>query len=110
MASDGYGVPVDNLTASTVLVSWTNSTDEFGPISYEVLVKGSVSPNVYSTRPAGTPLGAWSKVWVRQLEPGTTYVITVRAVDGGGNRSAPKNALTTTTEAARTRWQRPARR
>jgi len=100
LASDVYGVPVDNLTASTVLVRWTNSTDDFGPISYEVLVNGSVSPNVYSTRTAGTPYGTTSKVWVRQLEPSTTYVITVRAVDGGGNRSAPSDALTVTTEAS----------
>jgi chitodextrinase len=100
LASEVYGVPVDNLTASTVLVRWTNSTDDFGPISYQVLVDGTVSPNVYSTRPAGTPYGATSTVWVRQLEPSATYVISVRAVDGGGNVSAPSNTLTVTTEAS----------
>ena len=98
LAGDVFGVPVDNLTASKVLVRWTNATDDFGPIRYEVLVNGVVSPNVYDTRPAGTPFGASSKVWVRQLEPATTYVITVRTVDGGGNRSAPSNAITVTTD------------
>jgi hypothetical protein len=102
LASDVFGEPVDGLTASTVLVSWMNSTDDFGPIAYEVLVDGSPSPNVYSTRPAGIPYGLTSKVWVRQLEPGTTYTITVRAIDAavpvgpGAGESRPGPAWTAT--------------
>lgn len=98
LGSDVFGVPVDPVTASKVLVNWNNATDDFGPITYEVLVDGAVSPDVYSTRPAGTPVGRTSQVWVRQLDPGTTHTITVRAVDGGGNRSVASNALTVTTD------------
>ena len=98
LADDLWGVPVDNVTASKALVRWTNATDDFGPIRYEVLVNGVVSPNVYDTRPQGLPFGPSSKVWVRQLEPGTTYTIAVRTVDGGGNRSVLSNAITVTTD------------
>lgn len=93
-----HGVPVDGVTASTVLLNWTNSTDDFGPIRYEVLVDGAVSPNVYDTRPAGTPITSRSVAWVRQLDPGRPHTFAVRAVDGGGNRSAPSAAITVTTD------------
>jgi hypothetical protein len=38
-------------------------------------------------------------MWVRQLDPGSSPTFTVRAVDGGGNVSAPSNAITVTTDA-----------
>jgi hypothetical protein len=98
LSDNVYGVPVDGVTASAVLVTWANSTDDFGPLRYEVLVDGVVSPNVYDVRPAGTPINAISKVWVRQLDPGVTHTVMVRAVDGGGNRSPVSAALTVSTE------------
>jgi chitodextrinase len=93
-----FGLPVDGMTASAVLLYWASSTDDFGPIRYEVLVDGVPSPNTWSARPAGSPSGASSGAWVRQLRPGTTYQLAVRAVDGSGNVSAPSNAITVTTE------------
>ncbi len=98
LANSVYGQPFDGVTASTALLSWTNSSDDFGPISYQVLVNGVPSPNVFDTRAPGTPIGAASTMWVRHLTPATTYTLTVRAVDGGGNVSAPSNALTVTTD------------
>jgi chitodextrinase len=100
LADSVHGFPVDGVTASKVLVSWVNATDDFGPLTYQILVNGVVSPDVYDTRPAGTPISATSKAWVRQLEPGTTYALTVRAVDGGGNISPVSNAVMVTTDAS----------
>lgn len=94
-----WGTPVDGVTASKVLLTWTNATDDFGPIRYEVLVDGVVSPNVFDTLPAGLPAGPTSSMWVRQLDPGSSPTFTVRTVDGGGNVSAPSNAITATTDA-----------
>ncbi len=93
-----HGSPVDNLTASTVLLKWTNATDDFGPLRYQVLVDGEVDADTYDTRPAGSPVTTQSVVWVRRLTPGTTYTVTVRAIDSGGNISVPSNAITVTTD------------
>jgi len=93
-----YGQPVDGLTASTVLLRWTSSTDNFGPIGYELLVDGVLTPNADDIKPVGTPSGSLSGAWVRQLRPGTTYQLTVRARDGSGNLSAPSPAVTVTTD------------
>jgi chitodextrinase len=98
LSGNVYGAPVDGITASTALVTWANATDDFGPLRYEVLVDGINSPHVYDIRPAGTPINAISKVWVRRLDPGTTHTIAVRAVDSGGNRSAVSDAITVTTD------------
>ncbi|GAA0966711.1 hypothetical protein GCM10009555_009300 [Acrocarpospora macrocephala] len=100
LANSVHGSPVDGLTASKILLTWTNSTDDFGPIKYQVLVNGVPSPNVFDTRPAGSPVTTVSKAWVRQLEPGTTYNLSVRAVDSGGNASAASAPITVTTDAA----------
>ena len=98
LATALYGQPVDGVTASKVLLSWTNSTDDFGPISYQVLVDGAPSPNVFDTRPPGTQVGATSTVWVRQLTPGAAHTFAVRAVDGGENSSPLSNTITATTD------------
>ncbi|WP_083929472.1 fibronectin type III domain-containing protein [Catelliglobosispora koreensis] len=95
-----HGFPVDGVTASKVLITWVNSTDDFGPLRYEVLVNGVVNPNVDDTRPQGLPITSPHKVWVRQLDPATTYTIAVRAIDGGGNISALSNTVTVTTDAS----------
>jgi hypothetical protein len=98
VGSDVHGFPVDGVTASTVLLNWDNATDDFGPIRYEVLVDGVVSPDVYDTRPAGIPVTSRTVAWVRQLPPGRVHTFAVRTVDGGGNRSAPSAPITVTTD------------
>ena len=98
VATTLYGQPVDGVTASKVLLTWTNSTDDFGPISYQVLVNGTPSANVLDIRPPGTPVGATSTVWVRQLVPGTAHTFAVRAVDGSANGSPLSNTITATTD------------
>lgn len=92
------GEPVDGITASKVLLRWTNVSDDLGRVSYEILVDGVVTANAFDTRPQGTPYGPASTVWVRQLDPSTTYQFRVRAVDASGNRSAPSDPLTVTTD------------
>lgn len=91
------GLTVSGVTASTALLSWQSSTDDFGPVTYEVLVNGVPTPNTLSTRPAGTPPGPVSGASVRQLRPGTTYQLAVRARDGSDNLSAASNTVTITT-------------
>ncbi|MGH3994782.1 MAG: fibronectin type III domain-containing protein, partial [Pseudonocardiaceae bacterium] len=65
-----WGQPVDGVTASAVLVTWTSSTDNFGPIRYEVLVDGAVTPNADDIVPAGIASGPTGGAWIRQLDPG----------------------------------------
>lgn len=91
------GLQVSGVTASKALLGWQSSTDDFGPVTYEVLVNGVPTPNAWSTRPAGTPRGPTSGAWVRQLRPGTTYQLAVRARDGSNNLSATSNTVTITT-------------
>jgi Fibronectin type III domain len=86
------------VTASKVLLSWNSSTDDFGPISYEVLVNGVPTLNAWSSRLAGAPTAPSTGAWVRQLEPATTYQFSVRSRDGSGNVSAPSNTVTVTTD------------
>jgi hypothetical protein len=92
------GQPVDGVTASTVLLEWNRATDDVGPVTYDVLVNGVPSPNVWDTLPAGSPSPPGAQAWVRQLAPGTTYQLAVRARDGSGNVSGPSNTVTVTTE------------
>jgi cellulose 1,4-beta-cellobiosidase len=98
LSDTAFGLPVDGVTASAALVSWTNAADDFGPVRYEVLVDGRPNPDVYSVRPAGSPSGTFATAWVRRLAPGTTHALSVRAVDAAGNASAPSAPLTVTTE------------
>jgi hypothetical protein len=90
--------PVDSVTASAALLVWTNAGDDFGPLTYRVLVDGVPSPDVHSTRPAGSPTTAASAAWVRHLRPGTTHTLTVQAFDAGGNASPVSGPLTVTTD------------
>lgn len=98
LSDEMLGSRVDGLTASTVLLAWNSSTDDFGPISYEVLVNGVPSPDVWDFWPAGSARGPVSGAWARQLRPGTTYGLSVRARDDSGNVSAPSNTVTVTTD------------
>lgn len=98
LSTVSMGVPVDGVTASTVLLEWTRSTDDVGPVTYDVLVNGVPSPNTWDTLPAGSPSPPGAQAWVRQLEPGTTYQLAVRARDGSDNVSAASNTVTVTTD------------
>jgi chitodextrinase len=89
------------VTASTVLLTWTSGTDQFHPVRHEVLVDGVPTDDAVSTVPPGTfPRPSVQGAWVRQLEPSTTSVFSVRAVDPSGNVSALSNAVTATTQAS----------
>lgn len=92
------GAPVDGVTASAVALWWNSATDNFGPIKYEVLVNGVPTPNAMSLLPPGSATAPTSGAWARQLRPGTTYQLAVRARDGSGNVSATSNTVTVTTD------------
>jgi hypothetical protein len=95
------GLSVQAVDGSKVLLQWTSSIDPNGQVSYDVLANGAVTPNAWSTVPAGTfPRPAVQGAWVRQLAPGTTYHFAVRARDGSGNVSATSNTVTATTAAS----------
>jgi chitodextrinase len=89
---------VDEVTASSAALVWPSSTDNFGPVRYEVLVDGVPTPNAMSLLPPGTPSGPTAGAQVRQLRPGTTYQLAVRARDGSGNVSAVSDTVTVTTD------------
>jgi chitodextrinase len=93
------GLTVEAVDNSKVLLQWTSSTDDWGPVRYEVLVDGVPTPNAWSTVIPGTfPPPPTQGAWVRQLEPATSYAFAVRAIDGNGNVSASSNTDTATTE------------
>jgi chitodextrinase len=93
------GLTVEDVDGSKVLLRWTSSTDDWGPVRYEVLVDGVPTPNAVSTVTPGTfPPPPTRGAWVRQLEPGTSYDFAVRAIDGNDNVSASSNTATATTE------------
>lgn len=68
---------VRNRTNTSVELAWSASTDNMAVTSYEILVDGQL----HSTT-AGT-----SHI-LQGLSAGTTYLVTLRAVDAAGNRSA----------------------
>jgi len=94
------GLTVEEVTAGKVRVQFNAGTDNVGPVTHEVLVNGVVTPNADWTIAEGSPRPAVQGFWVRQLEPGTTYQLAVRARDGSGNVSAPSNTVTATTAAS----------
>jgi chitinase len=95
--SSPSGLTVRAVDGAKVLLQWTNAVDDFGPLTHQVLVNGAVTPNAWSTVPAGTPPVPAEGAWARRLEPGTTYQFAVRAVDGAGNVSGTSNTVTATT-------------
>ena len=89
---------VHAVQGSSVQLRWSALTDDHGPVRYRVLVDGVATPNTMSINLPGTfPPPPTQGVWVRQLEPGTTYRFSVQAIDSGGNASgvtAPVSATT----------------
>lgn len=83
------GLTQGAVTASSVALSWTASTDNVGVARYEVLRNGST---------IGTPTG--TSYTDSGLTAGTSYSYTVKAVDAAGNVSAISSALSVTTPAA----------
>jgi len=80
------GVAVSDMTASSVSLSWTASTDNVGVAGYRVY-RGSAlvgSPTTTSFTDTG-------------LTASTAYSYTVKAVDAAGNLSAASTAVTGTT-------------
>lgn len=82
------GVVASAITSTTAHIKWTASTDDVAVARYEVLVDGNVAGE--STTIDYDLTG---------LTKSTSYQVTVRAVDLGGNRSDPSSAITVTTTA-----------
>lgn len=78
-----------NVTATSVTLKWSASTDDAGPVRYEVLDAGAVVATSDTTTLA-----------LSGLAPRSAHVFTVRAFDVAGNRSAPSEAVAVTTRAA----------
>lgn len=78
---------VTGTTSTTVSLSWTASTDNFGVTGYRIF-NGST--------PAGT--STTTTFTVGSLTPSTNYTFTVRAFDAAGNESQPSNAAPAMTD------------
>jgi hypothetical protein len=79
-----------NITASTVDLVWTASTDNVGVTNYKVYNSGALIATVGSNATSYTVTG---------LTPETSYVLTVRAFDGSNNSSTDSNSQSFTTDA-----------
>ncbi|QVY65542.1 endonuclease [Polaribacter sp. Q13] len=79
-------VSLNNITTSTINVSWTASTDNVDVTKYEVYVNGSLN-------------GETSNInyTITSLTPNTTYAISVLAKDIASNKSAQTTAVNATT-------------
>ncbi|HHV64047.1 MAG TPA: hypothetical protein GXX46_03085, partial [Peptococcaceae bacterium] len=88
-------------TSSSVTLQWDPSSDDYGPIKYDIYGKkdgefvlvGSTEDTIFTV----IKLGGTSSAL---LTPETAYTFMVRAVDGGGNESGPSNQITVTTKQA----------
>src|SRR4029450_2585752 len=78
------------ITATSVTLAWSPSTDNSGSVSYRVRL---ISPS--TEKVANQTSLTWTS-----LSPGTTYSFYVYAVDKAGNRSVNSNTLAVTTPAA----------
>jgi chitodextrinase len=80
-------------SASTVALSWSASSDNTGVTGYEIYRGTASTPIATTTGTTVTDTG---------LSPSTTYSYIVKAVDATGNRSAPSNTATVSTQAGGT--------
>ncbi|SDX64155.1 Por secretion system C-terminal sorting domain-containing protein [Lutibacter oricola] len=78
----------NDITETTVDLSWSGSTDNVGVTGYDVYRDGTLITSTSNTTYQATGLTA-----------GTTYNFTVRAKDAAGNISADSNTETITTDA-----------
>ena len=82
-------VLVTGVTSTSVVLTWTASTDNIGVASYDIYIDGVYHSTVYN--PGATISG---------LSPSTTYNVYVVAKDYAGNKSANSNTVSATTDAA----------
>jgi trimeric autotransporter adhesin len=75
-----------DITETSVVLTWTASTDNVGVAGYNVYADGSVITTVPSTTAN-----------VTGLTPNTTYLFTVKAFDAANNESAASNSVYVTT-------------
>ncbi|MGW1077584.1 fibronectin type III domain-containing protein [Streptomyces sp. NPDC002537] len=76
----------------SIALDWDDSTDNEGVVGYEVFDSGKqiyAGSNVSEAVLDGSDAG---------IKPGTTYHLTVKAVDAAGNRSAASNAVKVTSK------------
>jgi chitodextrinase len=89
IAPTAPGAPVaGTITPSTVALSWTAATDNYGVASYQVLRNGTVVGT--TTTLTYTDTG---------LSPSTAYTYTVKALDAAGNVSPASGSTPVTTQA-----------
>ncbi|MGB3852529.1 MAG: fibronectin type III domain-containing protein, partial [Tunicatimonas sp.] len=81
----------DNVTETTVDLSWTASIDDQGVVKYEVLKDTQWDQSVFGAPPS-------SMATVTGLAPGTTYLFYVKAFDADGNASSNSQSITVTTD------------
>lgn len=78
-------------SSSSVRLSWSAATDNIGVVSYQVFRNASPAPIVTTSSLTFTDSG---------LNPSSTYLYTVSAVDAAGNSSPKSPAASVTTPAA----------
>ena len=74
-----------SVTAASITVAWSASSDNVGVVGYDVLRDGVLAGSTASTQYA-----------ITALQCGTMYTVGIRAFDASGNRSASSNVLLTT--------------
>lgn len=74
---------LDEATSSSIIFRWDASTDDVEVRGYEVYVNQQFIKNVYT-----------NQATLSGLSPDTTYSLTVKAFDTGGNKSMVSDALT----------------
>jgi chitodextrinase len=79
------------VTASSITVSWSAASDNFGVVGYEILRDGVLAGSTASTLFS-----------IAALQCGTMYTIGVRAFDAAGNRSPASSVLITTADCSDT--------
>ncbi len=87
------GLTTTNITATTVNLSWTASTDNVGVTGYDVLRDGNNGEELL----LGTTENGATTALINNLTAGTTYQFYVRAIDAAGNKSAATAKLAVTT-------------
>ncbi|MCT9929020.1 PQQ-dependent sugar dehydrogenase [Planotetraspora sp. A-T 1434] len=85
------GLTSSNVTANSVNLAWTGSTDNVGVTSYEVRSGTSVYATVTGTPPA-------TSTTVTNLACNSPYTLAVVALDAAGNESAASNSVSFTTQ------------
>lgn len=82
------GLHATNVTASSVTLGWTASTDNVGVSGYDIRANGTVVATVAGTATSAT---------VGNLSPATSYTFTVTARDAARNASPASAPLSVTT-------------